>query len=170
MYRKGEYVVYGADGVCQVGEVTRLNLDNIMKDREYYVLYPRNNGGKIYVPVDKADSKMRSVITREEAENLIEKMPDIEPLAVSSEKLLDETYKKCMQCSDCIEWIRLIKYIYNRKQIRLSDGRKVTAKDEKYMHMAEEALYWELSTALDIPKSSVLDYIIKEIEKNKEEQ
>ena len=60
----------------------------------------------------------------------------------------------------------MIKCIYFRKQIRLSEGKKVTAIDEKYMHMAEESLYWELGTALDIPKEQVLDYIIKEIEKS----
>lgn len=165
MYQKGEYVVYGANGVCQVGVVTKLNLDNIPKDREFYVLYPRNNGGKIYVPVDKASAKMRSIITREEAEELIKKMPDIEPLAVTNEKMLEEMYKKCMHCYDCVEWIRLIKCIYHRKKIRLSEGKKVTAIDEKYMHMAEDSLYWELGTALDIPKEEVLEYIFKEIEK-----
>lgn len=170
MYQKGEYVVYGANGVCQVGEITRLNMDNIPKDKEYYVLYPRNNGGKIYVPVDKANAKMRRIITREEAEELIERIPTIEPITVTNEKLLEEMYKKCMQCYDCTEWVRLIKCIYDRKQMRLSDGKKVTTTDEKYMHMAEESLYWELSTALDIPKEQVLEYILKEIEKNKKEQ
>ena len=59
---------------------------------------------------------------------------------------------------------------HNRKQLRLSDGKKITATDEKYMHMAEESLYWELGTALDIPKEQVLEYIVKAIEKNSEEQ
>lgn len=67
MYKKGEYVIYGSSGVCQVGEVTTLNFDNVPKDREYYVLFPQNNGGKIYVPVDTADTKMRRMITKEEA-------------------------------------------------------------------------------------------------------
>lgn len=167
MYRKGDYVVYGANGVCQIGEVTKLNLGDIPKDREYYVLYPKNNGGKIYAPVDKAGSKMRSILTRKEAEELIEQMPAIEPITVTDEKLLHETYKKCIYCSDYIEWIRLIKCIYQRKQRRLLSGKKVTATDEKYMHLAEESLYWELSTALDIPKEQVLEYITTEIEKRK---
>lgn len=169
VYHKGEYAVYGSNGVCQVGEVTTLNLDQIPKDRKYYVLYPRNNGGKVYVPVDKADLKMRRILTREEAEELIEKIPTIVPITVTNEKLLEEMYKKCMRCYDCTEWIRLIKCIYSRKQTRLSEGKKITATDERYMHMAEESLYWELGTALDIPRELVLEYIIKQIEKDKEE-
>ena len=94
MYCKGDYVVYGTRGVCQIGEITTLDLDNIPKDRVYYVLYPRNNGGKIYVPVDNADSRMRSIITKDEALELINQMPGIEPISVTNEKLLEEMYKK----------------------------------------------------------------------------
>ena len=170
MYSKGEYVIYGSNGVCQVGDVTTLNIDNVPKDREYYVLFPKNNGGMIYVPVDVASSKMRRVITRDEAEELIKRIPTIKPIEVSNEKLLEEIYKKCIRSNECIEWIRLIKCIYDRKQLRLSEGKKITATDEKYMHMAEDALYLELGTALNLQKDQVLEYVIKEIEKNNKEQ
>lgn len=170
MYCKGEYVIYGANGVCRVGDITTLNLDNVPKDREYYVLFPRDNNGTIYVPVDIASSKIRRVVTREEAEEIVKMIPDIEPIEVSNEKFLEEIYKKCMHCNDCIEWIRLIKCIYNRKQLRISEGKKITATDEKYMHMAEDSLYLELGTALDMQKEQVLEYIIKEIENNNDNE
>ena len=64
----------------------------------------------------------------------------------------------------------MIKCIYDRKQLRLSEGKKITATDEKYMRMAEDALYLELGTALNMEKGQVVKYIIKEIEKNNEEQ
>ena len=67
MYKKGEYVIYGSSGVCRVGDVTTLNLENIPKDRAYYVLFPMNNKGTIYVPVDVASTKMRRVLTKEAA-------------------------------------------------------------------------------------------------------
>ena len=61
MYKKREYVIYGSSGVCQVGDVTTLDIDNVPKDREYYVLFPKDNGGTIYVPVDVASNKMRDM-------------------------------------------------------------------------------------------------------------
>lgn len=167
MFHEDEYVVYGTNGVCQVGEITTLELDNVAKDREYYILYPVNNSGKIYVPVDKGDEKMRRALTREEAQELIEQMPNIKPIKVNNEKLLEEMYKKCVRCYDCEEWIRLIKCIYLRKEQRLSSGKKVTAVDERYMHIAEEALYSELGMALGLPKEEVLEYITKIVEKEK---
>ena len=91
MYKKGEYVIYGSSGVCQVGDVTTLDIDNVPKDREYYVLFPQNHGGTVYVPVDVASTKMRKVITKEEAEQLIEKIPTIQPIEISNEKFLEES-------------------------------------------------------------------------------
>ena len=166
MFQKGEYVVYGTNGVCMVEEITTLNIDSVPKDREYYVLFPKNSSGKIYVPVDKGDAKMRRVITRAEAEELIARIQNIEPLQVTNEKMSEEMYKKCMRCYDCAEWIRLIKCIYFRKERRLSDRKKITAVDERYMHLAEELLYSELGIALGIPKEQVLSYIVEAVERN----
>ena len=170
MYSKGEYVIYGSSEICQVGDITTLDFDNVPKNKEYYILFSKNNSGKIYVPVDIADTKMRKIITREEAEELIKEIPSIEPIEIIDEKLLEESYKKCIHSNKCIEWIRLIKCIYGRKQLRLSEGKKITATDEKYMRMAEDALYLELGTALNMQKEQVLEYIINEIEKNNKEQ
>lgn len=170
MYCKGDYVVYGTNGVCKVGGITTLNLSGIPKDRKYYLLYPINSGGKIYLPVENSDSKMRSIISKDEAEKLIVKISDIEPLKITNEKLLEDMYRNCLQCYDCTVWISLIKFIYYRKQSRISEGKKITAKDEKYMHLAEDVLYGELSIALEIPKEQVLEHIINIIEKNNKEQ
>ena len=106
MYKKGEYVIYGSSGVCQVGDVTTLDIDNVPKDREYYVLFPKNNGGTIYVPVDVASTKMRKVITKEEAEQLIDKIHIIQPIEISNEKFLEERYKKCIRSNEIWEWKR----------------------------------------------------------------
>ena len=65
-----------------------------------------------------------------------------------------------MRSYDYTEWIRLIKCIYQHKQNRIKDGKNVTSRDQKYMRMAEEALYSELSIALDIPREQVLSYIL----------
>ena len=46
----------------------------------------------------------------------------------------------------------MIKCIYDRKQFRISEGKKMTATDERYMHMVEDALYLELGTALNMNK------------------
>lgn len=65
-----------------------------------------------------------------------------------------------MRSYDCTEWVRLIKCIYKRKLKRTESGKKVTAADEKYMRLAEEALYSELAIALGVEKDKVLEIIL----------
>lgn len=165
MFQKGEYVVYGSNGVCRIEEIKTLDFKGIPKDLEYYVLTPVYKGGTIYVPVEKGREGMRYVITQEEAGELIAGLSDIEPIAIKDEKMLEEMYRKCLYGYDARQWIRLIKYIYSRRQQRKADGKKLTATDDKYMHLAEDALYSELGLALGIPQNEVPEYIAKTIKK-----
>ncbi len=167
MFSKGDVVVYGTTGICEIKDISTLDIAGIEKSRMYYILYPKSNGGKIYVPVDTATSRMRRIITKEEAENLVAQIPKIDPLENCSEKTLEETYKRSLRTFDCVEWIRLIKYIYFRKKARQDAGKKVTAIDGKYMHLTEDILYQEIGEALGIPKDQVLEYITNQIENNK---
>lgn len=160
MFQEGEHVVYGPNGVCRIEGTRTLDIQGIPKDRKYYVLLPISQGGTIYVPVDSAEDKMRKVISKPDAEDLIDKLQRIDPLKAADDKTAEELYKNCIRSYDCTEWVRLIKCIYQHREIRKRDGKKVTARDEKYMRMAEDALYSELGFALEIPKEQVLDYIL----------
>lgn len=164
MFEKGEYIIYGVSGVCQVEDVTTMEMEGVPRDRLYYVLAPvSQKGGKIFTPVDNEKTPMRRVLTREEATGLIDRIPEIEELWITSEKLRENKYKECMRSGDCREWIRIIKTLYLRNQERSAQGKKVTATDEKYLHMAEECLYSELEIPLEIPKNQVEQYIVERL-------
>ena len=111
---------------------------------------------------------MRRVISKEEAEELIREIPQIEGLWIGSEKQREEKYKECMKSCKCAEWVRIIKPLYQRKMSRLKQGKKITATDERYLRMAEGNLYSELSIALGIPESGMEDYIMNQINETEE--
>lgn len=167
MFEKGDVVICGTSGICEINDISTLDMEGVQKDRMYFILHPRNEGGTIYVPVDNASAKIRKVISKQEAMELIAKMPEIEPLDGCNEKFLEESYKKSLRKFDCVEWVRLIKYIYFRKQSREGSGKKVTAVDERYMRLAENILYQEIGEAIGMPKEQVLDYISDQIENKK---
>lgn len=145
-------------------DVTTMEMEGVPRDRLYYVLAPvSQKGGKIFTPVDNEKTPMRRVLTREEATSLIDRIPEIEELWITSEKLRENKYKECMRSGDCREWIRIIKTLYLRNQERSAQGKKVTATDEKYLHMAEECLYSELEIPLEIPKNQVEQYIVERL-------
>ena len=165
MFEVGEYIVYGCKGVCQVEEITHIDIPGSNKDRLYYVLAPlEDRNGKIYAPTDNAKVAMRKVITRQEAEQLIEEMPQIEELWVANEKQREMQYKEALKTCDFRAWISIIKTLYFRKKERIAQGKKITSLDERYLKAAENELYGELSLILGLPKSQMEDFICRKLE------
>ena len=160
MFETGEYVVYGRTGICQVTGVTTMKMDGSSSERLYYILRPGGETeGKIFTPVEGGKQVLRGIITKEEAEKLIDEIPSIETLSIENEKFREDSYKKCIRTCECRDLLRIIKTIYIRKQARLSHGKKTTATDERYLKLAEDHLYSEFSMLLDIPKEHMAGYI-----------
>ena len=78
MYSVGEKIVYGENGVCTVIKIAPLEISGASKDKLYYYLAPLIGTGVYYSPVDSG-AFMRPVISREEAEALIDAIPGIAP-------------------------------------------------------------------------------------------
>lgn len=158
MFEKGEYIVAGNNGICQVSEITHLDMKSANKDKLYYVLVPIDAADRrIYSPVDNAKVIMRNVLTREEAEKLIDEIRDIDQMEENEYK--EAEYKEIIKTCDCKQWVKIIKTLYNRKQSRIANGKKATVTDEKYLKQAEERLYSELAFAIGKEKSEIPQYI-----------
>ena len=159
MYSVGQYVVCGNKGVCTIEDITTLNISGVDKAKLYYILKPQYiSASTVYVPVENATS-LREVLTREQAERLVEEIPDIMPLKISNEKMVEQEYRSCMRSNNSTEWVRVIKTIYGRREKRLQAGRKETAVDGRYIKLAEDSLYGELAVALGMDRSQVCAYI-----------
>ncbi|GFH94743.1 hypothetical protein IMSAGC003_01275 [Lachnospiraceae bacterium] len=159
MYSVGQYVVCGNKGVCTVEDITTLDISGVDKAKLYYILKPQYiTASTVYVPVENAAS-LREVLTREQAERLVSRIPEIDPLKISNEKLVEQEYRSCMRSNDSTEWVRVIKTIHGRRQKRLQAGRKETAVDGRYYKQAEDSLYGELAVALGMDRSQVCSYI-----------
>ncbi|MCI8280839.1 MAG: CarD family transcriptional regulator [Lachnospiraceae bacterium] len=166
MFKKGDYIVYGSTGICVIEDITTMDLPGVTKERLYYVMLPYGkNGNKIFTPVDNPKMKLRRVLTKEETLALIDEIPAMEQVGISEEKLREQKYKEYLRSCECKNWIRMIKTLYHRNQERISQGKKVTATDERYFKLAEENLYTEFSISLDIPKDKIQEYIEKRLNK-----
>ena len=99
----------------------------------------------------------------EEAKRLIQDIPSIEVLEVPNEKQREASYKAALHECSGRSWISILKTLHQRKDERLAAGKKVTALDERYMRVAEQELYGELSVVLGIEKENMHDYIQEHI-------
>lgn len=165
MFEVGEYIVYGVKGVCRVEDITHIDISGADKNRLYYVLTPiGESSGKIYAPTDNQKVMMRRIISKEEADRLIDELPQIELLWVPDDKQREAKYKEALNTCDYRAWVSIVKTLYLRKQERVSQGKKITALDERYMRTAENELYSELSLTLGVPKNEMENYIRDRLE------
>lgn len=166
MFEAGRYVVCGNKGVCVVEKITALDIAGVEKGRKYYILKPMyQRGSTVYVPVDAPRGSMRPVIPREEAERLVDAVGDIEPILISCEKLTEQIYREHFKTGSCEEWLRILKTAWQRGRLRIQAGRKMTAVDAKYCHMAEDSLYGELAVALGVSREEAAARVEGELEK-----
>ena len=160
MYRNGDYVMKIPEGVCRIEDVGTIDISGIVKNKQYYSLVPVvESTSKIYIPVDKADGRIRSVISRDEAMSFIKSMPEIEAKEITDERIREREYKEAVLSGDYEKLVSVIKLIYTRIQQRSAQGRKATATDDRYFRQAENILFSELSFVLDIPKEQMEQFI-----------
>ena len=169
MYQSGDLVVYGTTGVCRVEEVTKPRLSIREKNREYYLLKPLHQDGIIYSPVDSEKVAMRPVMTREEAEALIARIPTIRAEAWKAPTLqaLTARYQAAMSSHDSGDLVELTMSIYAKRRQAEANNRRLGMVDERYMKQAERLLYGELSVALEIPYEEVGRYIASRVERRR---
>lgn len=165
MFEIDDHIVYGNHGVCKVVAIGPVSLPMVSKKKIYYTLKPiRKKETAVYAPVEKPKAVIRSIISKEEAEQLLEDIPNIEAAWIGNEKDREAQYKEALRSCDCRELVRMIKTLYKRKQERIREGKKVTVIDERYSKQAEEQFLDEMSFVLDVDKDELYQDIVKKIE------
>ena len=167
-YEIGDFVSKPVTGICKIENILYLNPQDEKNDKLYYLMKPvEDEKDKIYVPVSSSDSRLRLCLTKEEAWNLIERIPDIPTAWTNNEKMREQNYKEAVRANNPEALVAIIKMIYQRKQKRLAQGKKCTATDARYFQIAENLLYMELGVALEKPKQEICKTIIDYIDQNK---
>ena len=169
MFAIGDYVMKASKGVCHIDDITHLEMPGIDRNKLYYVMTPLDGkGSTLYVSVDTAQGNIRSAMTKDEAEGVIDSIPSIEETWVENDKLREQCYKDAVRSGSPEALISIIKTIWSRKKMRENQGKKNTAVDERYFKQAEDLLYAEIAFALGKDKDEICDYITNMIRyKNK---
>lgn len=164
MFEINDYIVYGNMNVCKVIDICTPK--GVSGDKKYYKLQPiYEHGSIIYTPVNNDKVIMRKVITREEAEKIIDSIPFIDIMKSDMEdKLMEEEYKKAIKTNDSKEWIKVIKTLYIKSQERKNNGKKPEKIVVNYLKLAEKLFNGELAISLGMPIDMVENYIIEKIE------
>lgn len=157
MYKVGDIVIYKMD-VCKIKEIRK----NAFFNKDYYIMNPIDDSSLIIqAPVDNFSS-FRSVATKQEAEDLISKIPTIE-IIQSEDREIEYVYKRLFEEGTLENLIKVIKTTYMRNQERLSQNKRIGERDEVYFERAEKRLYNELSVSLNLTFDQTKQYVISEV-------
>ena len=164
MYEKGQFIIYGVRGVCEVVDITTVDHPGGPEGKLYYVLRPyAQKASKIVAPVDSEKTITRPLLSREEAMALMDGFGEVPELEVPSDKQREERYKEALKTCDCRAWVGMLKTLYTRRCRRIAQGKRMTDLDERYFRSAEDNLCAELSVSLGVPREDVEAYIQKRV-------
>ena len=162
MFEIGDYVVNATNGICRINEIVELDMSGDKKLKSYFLLRPIDEeNDRVYIPVDNADKRIRKVITAQEAQAVIDRIPEIAELEVRTEKERETRYKEAVRSCEPDMVVSLLKCLHRRSEERSKAGKKTTAVDERYLKMAEHNLHAELSFVLDKDKQEIKEIICK---------
>lgn len=162
MFEIGDYVVNATNGICKINEIVELDMSGDKKLKSYFLLRPiEEEHDRVYIPVDNAGKRIRKVITADEAQSVIDRIPQIEELVITSEKERETKYKEAVRSCEPDTVVSLLKCLHNRNEERKKAGKKSTAVDERYWKMAENNLHAELAFVLEKDKLEMKEIIYK---------
>lgn len=160
MYEIGDKIIYGENGVCVVEKIAPLEISGASKDKLYYYLRPFTGSGTYFTPVDSG-AFMRPVMSRDEAEALIDAIPGIEPAICNDSRFnhVDAFYRELFKLHTCEALVSIVKGLRER----MSERKTKSSRAEATMKRAKDILHGELAVALGMELGDVEDYIASRI-------
>ena len=139
MYGIGERVVYGAQGVMEIVDLTEQTVGDVT--RKYYVLreYDSQSSSLTYVPTDNETlvSQLQPLLTRDEIIKVIKEAKTSQPLEwVEENRARSEMYKRILAAADRVQLLSMIRLVHETGIRREEEGKKNYIADENIMKKA----------------------------------
>ena len=165
MFQKDDYVFYESGGICKIVDVQVSPLDSMPQGQSYYVLQSvYENNGIMYIPVNSDRIFLRRILSRREADLLLDEIEQIEEIDESNAKLLRNKYIEAMHTHLPKEWVRIIKTVYKRTNSNALHPVRISDTERSFDENAKRYLYAELALAYGIETVDVEAFITNRIE------
>lgn len=164
MYQIDDVVLYGLNGVCRLVDITEKDCGGKMVT--YYVLSPLSSvNSTVFVPVNnqKLTSKLRSVLTKDEIDGLIDDIPKRTDSWIENERQRKEYYKDLLGRADAGELLKLVQLILEHQNQAFARGKKLHMCDERMLQDAERMILDEFSYVLHVAPEEAEAYIKERI-------
>jgi len=161
MYQIQTYVRYGRNGVFQIKDIVTKKL-SAKERKQYYVLEGVSLvETRIVTPID--NPKLRAILTLDEIDELIAKMPQIPTKWIEDRRLRNEAFQAMIASNDAEKLVQVIKSIYLKKQEKEQMKKALSDEDMATLLSAEEILWEEIALSAGIAKDQVKPYILDKV-------
>lgn len=160
MFKQGDIVLYGSEGVCIIDEVMIRQFKE--ESMEYYILKSvYHPASKIFVPTQNEElmSRMKDILSKNEIYQLLDDIKEEELIWIDHDNQRKERYKQIMKAGQRHELVSLIKTLYIRSKNLKANGKKLNAADDQFFRDAQKLLHEEIAYVLDIQQEEVGTFI-----------
>lgn len=102
-------------------------------------------------------------MSREEALELIERLPFLRTFQAHADKVLEEFFMEAVSGCDPVEWAKVIKTCYIRRTDTSRKRKPLTKTEQKLGRQAEKMFNAQVAAALEIPAEKVESFIQKHL-------
>ncbi len=164
MWKLDDVIMYGSNGICRIEDIQDREFAGEIK--KYFTLKPIfDDKNTFFVPTfnEALMSRIKPVMTYDEATALIKRFGEIEPEWVDNDKARIEQNKETLESCDRERIVAMLKGLYERRLFLISRGKKLRTSDEILMKNAEQLIENECAYVLGILRSEVRDFIEQNI-------
>jgi CarD family transcriptional regulator len=161
MYNVDDVVLYGANGVCRISEITNKKFGST--SIEYYVLKPLcSQSSTLFVPTanEQLVSKMRYVLSAEEINDILSKIEG-QPEWISDKNTRFEFCKEVILSGDLQRLVELVRSLRFHEKAQHRRGKHLHISDERFLKEAEKMVCDEISLVLNMERSQVVPMLLK---------
>ena len=149
MYRIGDAVLYGNNGICRIREITRMESCGMVDD--FYVLKPvSSEATTVFVPLGSEIllSRMHPLLSPAEMRELLDGLSDAAPIWVENENQRKTLYREIMNSGDRSAVFRVYLTLRRLREEREKKGKHLRVSDERSYRETERIFFDELSLVL----------------------
>ena len=147
-FQINEKVIHCRDGLCTIISMTKLN------DKDFYIVKVSHGDAETtYVPFASADSIIRHIMSKEDADNLLKEMKKMEKSFVANTKQRRDAFKRLLSSGD----VKDIAYMCRQYTLYKLDpeGVKLGAVDNDMLTHASNMLFDEFSLTYGVPREEI---------------
>lgn len=161
MWKVGDHVQYGTDGVCRITDVQMLDLTG-EGEEEYFILTPLySKDTTIYLETRDAETKLKKPMSQEEIDEAILQIPGHRMRWIANEKDRQNRFGDILKEGSLVELLCAASALYKKKQEQTKAGRKFRRSDELCLSRAEKIISREFAYGIGTTPEEVPAYIGK---------